>query len=481
MELIEVLAALATILAAGFGAFTLILRNPKCLSLPEQLALSWLGGTGIVSLSIWLLGFVLSGPALFFIVCFVCVALPLVAWKTKGAFRFHELREANRIELALACILAVEILAVGYLAFAHTLGWDGLLNWEIKARYAFANGGVMPAAYFQDAGRAFSHPDYPLAIPFTELWLYFWLGEASQFWAKIIFPIYYASGAVLLVAINARLTGKIWAAFVAGIVLFFVPQITVEVGSVIFGYADFPLSVFYLAAIGYLLCANRNSDNNDFFRTYAVCLAFLPWVKREGVILWLIAAICGVFVIWRSKRSPKYLSALLPGLCIVLAWRIYLSQIHAVSSSDFMEINLVNLRANIHRLGPILSGFASEFTDLNVWGLFWLVAGLAGVYFVRRHGSAHALVLIVSIVAALAAYTFIYVFSNWPDHHRHAGLSMSRLLMHLAPLACLTLPAALASLPSLREVFYQSRATSAVATTTCEEEIPGRTPGIDFA
>src|SRR5438309_88101 len=291
MDLIEVLAALATILAAGFGALTLILRDPKCLSFAEQLALSWLGGTGIVSLSIWLFGFVLSGPALFSVVSFICVVLPFIAWKTKGAFRFQELRQTNPIELALACILAVEILAVGYLAFAHTLGWDGLLNWEIKARYAFANGGVMPAAYFQDAGRAFSHLEYPL-------------------------------------------------------------------------------------------CANRNSDNGDFFRIYAVCLAFLPWVKREGVILWMIAAICGAFVIWRNKRSPKYLCALLPGLCIVLAWRIYLSQMHAVSSSDFMEVNLVNLRANIHRFGPILSGFAYEFTDLRAWGLFWLVAGLAGVYFV---------------------------------------------------------------------------------------------------
>jgi hypothetical protein len=481
MELIEVLAALATILAAGFGALTLILGEPKCLSFAEQLALSWLGGTGIVSLSIWLLGFVLSGPALFSVVSFICVALPLVAWKTKGAFRFQELRRANRIELGLACILAVEILAVGYLAFTHTLGWDGLLNWEIKARYAFANGGVMPAAYLQDAGRAFSHPEYPLAIPFTELWLYFWLGEASQFWAKVIFPIYCASGAVLLVAISARLTGKLWTAFVAGIVLFFVPQITVEVGSAIVGYADFPLSVFYLAVIGYLLCANRNSDNGDFFRIYAVCLAFLPWVKREGVISWLIAAICGVFVIWRSKRSPKYLCALLPGLCIVLAWRVYLSQMHAVSSSDFMEMNLANLRANIHRLGPILSCFASEVTDIKVWGLFWLMAGLAGVYFVRRHGNAGAIVLIWSIVAPLAAYASIFVFSAWPDFHRHAGLSIGRLLMHITPLACLTLPAALASLPSLQEVFYQSRSKSAVATTTCEEEIPGRTPGIDFA
>src|SRR5439155_27186156 len=105
---------------------------------------------------------------------------------------------------------------------------------------------------------------------------------------------------------------------------------------------------------------------------------------------------------------------------------------------------------------------------------------LAGVWFVRRQGGAQVIVLVVSVVASLAAYASIYVFSDWTDYHRHAGVSMCRLLMHITPLACLTLPAALASLPSLREVLNRSRPISA-ATTTCEEEIPGRTPGIDFA
>src|SRR5207248_9608042 len=91
----------------------------------------------------------------------------------------------------LGIFVFLEIAIVFYLSFVHTLGWDGLLNWEIKAHYAFANGGVIPATYFSDSGRAFSHPEYPLAIPFTELWLYLWLGEADQLWAKTIFPIFY--------------------------------------------------------------------------------------------------------------------------------------------------------------------------------------------------------------------------------------------------------------------------------------------------
>ena len=51
-------------------------------------------------------------------------------------------RTPRPFEIFLGTIIVIEIAIVFYLSFVHTLGWDGLLNWEIKARYAFANGGV---------------------------------------------------------------------------------------------------------------------------------------------------------------------------------------------------------------------------------------------------------------------------------------------------------------------------------------------------
>src|SRR5205814_8272577 len=54
------------------------------------------------------------------------------------------------------------------------------------------------------------HDALPISIPFSELWLYFWLGEADQFCAKTIFPIFYVVGAFLLVALGQRLAGRRW-------------------------------------------------------------------------------------------------------------------------------------------------------------------------------------------------------------------------------------------------------------------------------
>src|SRR5262249_44920200 len=142
------------------------------------------------------------------LVSVVCISLGIVGWNLRTPLQIRS--KPKWFEVLLIAVIAIEIAIVFYLSFVHTLGWDGLLNWEIKARYAFANGGVLPAAYFSDTGRAFSHPEYPLAIPFTELWLYLWLGESNQFCAKPIFPMFYLAGTFLVAAFAARLSGRTW-------------------------------------------------------------------------------------------------------------------------------------------------------------------------------------------------------------------------------------------------------------------------------
>ena len=246
MNAIGLFGAFATLFAAGYGLLVLLIHRSARLSLAEQIAFSWLFGTGAVSLLLWAFGFFADGLLLQGLVSFVCISLGMVGWNLKKPSQTRS--KARWFEVVLTAVIAIEIAIVFYLSFVHTLGWDGLLNWEIKARYAFANGGVLPAAYFSDTGRAFSHPEYPLAIPFTELWLYLWLGEPNQFCAKTIFPAFYVAGTFLVAAFTARLSRRTWLGLLMAALLFFVPQITVEVGCACAGYADFPLSVFYRAA-----------------------------------------------------------------------------------------------------------------------------------------------------------------------------------------------------------------------------------------
>ena len=474
MSALALLGAFGTLLVAGYGVLALLVRQKTRLTLAEQIAFSWLLGIGVVSLLLWIFGLFVQGVLLPGLVSIICLSLGFVGWRQTVPLSLGR-RGPKPFEILLGLIVVLEIASVFYLSFVHTLGWDGLLNWEIKARYAFANGGIIPATYFSDSGRAFSHPEYPLAIPFTELWLYFWLGQADQFCAKTIFPAFYVVGIFLLVALGRRLAGRTWIGLLVAAFLFFVPQITVEVGSAIAGYTDFPLSVFYLATIGYLFCAAK-PKNDGFFRLYAACLALLPWVKRDGVILWTVAAACGVFVILATRKSYRSLLAFFPGLLIICGWRFYLNAMHAPQGSDFLPVNLQTFGSHLYRIFPLLSALLEEFHDLRIWSLFWFVVAVGVAYLLRRMRDPRVLVLVTALIVPIALYLSIYVFSSWPNYLDHVGLSISRLLMHVTPVGFLITMLAV----SRRSLKNRARVHEC-GVVTCVIAGSERTPGVELA
>src|SRR4029078_9321021 len=122
-------------------------------------------------------------------------------------------------------------------------------------------------------------------------------GAANQFWLKTLFAPFYFSGALLLITLIRRLTAKRWIGLLIGALLFFISCLTTVPGGVQVGYVDVPIAMLYLAAIGYLLLASEIS-NPCWWRIFALCLALLPWAKQEGVILWAVAALAGIFAIW---------------------------------------------------------------------------------------------------------------------------------------------------------------------------------------
>src|SRR2546423_5123760 len=373
MTLLGLCAAYLTLFAAGFGIVLLLMRATR-LNVIECASLSWLLGVGVISLLLWLGGLVCSGLVLQSLVTLACVALGIVGWRIQRStsIRFAWPRPNNRLEWILAVLLALELIAIFFVPLKHTLGWDGLLNWEIKARYAFLNSGVLQSSYYSSPGRAFSHPEYPPAIPFTELWLYLWIGAPHQFWIKTIFPLFYIAGALLLALFVARLTTKRWLGLLIALLMPFVPFVTASPGGVTVGYVDIPLSVFYLAALGYLLCSAQ-SNEPFFWRAYAATLALIPWIKTEGLILWALLVVLGLVVAFRQWRIKHWVMSILPGIFLILSWRLYLQLHHVARPADFSSPSLHLLIQNLSRVGPIVSTAFAEMTETTHWSFFWLL------------------------------------------------------------------------------------------------------------
>src|SRR5438128_1861156 len=153
--------AVLMILAAGFGASMLFLRCAQRIAVAELIGLSWLLGTLVVSFGLWLLGMGLRGTSLYIAVTAVCFVSAITGTLCLRSCkqRLHFPWPKTWLESLLAFLICLEIAIVFLFAFKNSLGWDGLLIWEIKARYAFLNGGALPVAYFSDTSRIYSHTE----------------------------------------------------------------------------------------------------------------------------------------------------------------------------------------------------------------------------------------------------------------------------------------------------------------------------------
>jgi hypothetical protein len=445
MIVLGLIGALLTIVIAGFGVTMSIFAQTGRINLIESACLAWLLGCGVVSLLLWVCGGFCSGFVLQTVVALACIALGIFGWRLKkrnANANFTLPRPSNVTEWILATIVAVEITILVFVSFKHTLGWDGLLNWEMKARYAFLSGGVIPSSYYSSAGRAFSHPEYPLGIPFTELWLYLWMGEPNQFWVKIIFPLFYAAGAPLLALLVARLSGKRWIGLTTAALLPFVPSISASPGGIVVGYVDVPLSVFYLVALGYLLLWFQSADSGSAV-AFAACSALLPWIKSEGVILWAVLVLLGSALSVSKRRIPQFVVSILPGVALILAWRIFLKIVRVWPPSDFSRPSFSLLRTNADRLGKILTTSIGELSQPVHWSIFWLLVAVAIIYLMSSRKLEKAL-LALAVILPVVLYSAMYLFSAWPSFTAHMTSSMPRLLLHVMPAGWLAIGLALA-------------------------------------
>ena len=91
-------------------------------------------------------------------------------------------------------------------------------------------------------------------------------------------------------------------------------------------------------------------------------------------------------------------------------------------------------------------------------------------------GDPRVLVLLVALIVPIFLYLLIYVFSSWPSYLDHVGLSISRLLMHVAPVGFLVTTLAV----SCRSEKNSARVREGGA-VTCVTAGSERTPVVELA
>ncbi len=439
MDFLQIIAAMLALMVAGLGLGLLALPDRRRNG-AELFAASVLFGSTFVSVALFLLGLLISGALLRWSVTALCVSVGTIGIWRRGLPKPRAFLPVTNSGKCFLIIGIVQLTAIVWLNAQRVLGWDGLFNFEAKARLIFQNGGSVPLDWFSDPSRTWMLQGYPLLLPLTESWLYLWLGREDQQLMKLLFPLFFAAALCLLNAGSRLLNAGSRPGLVAPLLLFTVPLLFIGDGSASSGYADFPLAVFYLAAVISLLDFWQSGEAAALRLAgmFATCGC---WLKQEGAILWVCLMVIAAIALFRKRAVgrdwPALVKATVPGLLLLVGWQWFVRMMSLPDIRQFSAINPESLLTGSGRAPIVAWAVLAELVNWRFWGVLWILVAVTIVLLIWRRQLSNQFVLPLAILLPLTLYSSVYLFSLWPSFVIHLESSFSRLLIHISLVATL--------------------------------------------
>jgi hypothetical protein len=194
---------------------------------------------------------------------------------------------------------------------------DYLAIWGLKGKTIHAAGGV-PSRLFEDPSIGFSHPEYPLGLPFLYAGVAFLTGRFDDHAMALLFPLFQVATLFALFGwLRRHGATRFTAAWACAILACFEPLYSAFTT----GLAEVPLSLGLLF-FGTALADALDGDPGGL-RRVALASALITATKNEG--LFFAAAGCAIALLFGGPRRWKAAFAALPTALLVhglhLLWR----------------------------------------------------------------------------------------------------------------------------------------------------------------
>jgi hypothetical protein len=317
---------------------------------------------------------------------------------------------------------------------------DYLAIWGFKGKTIFGTH-ALPERLFRWKALGFSHPEYPLGLPFLYAGVAFLMGHWDDHAMALLFPFFQV--ATLLVLFGwLRRRGVPWPLPLAAAALLalFEPLYS----GFLTGLAEVPLACGMLLFGTAFADALEPTDQRAEGRLAAASL-LIAATKNEGLFLAVVAALVAGILMARRKsfRWTVLCAALLPALAATLLQRNTLGNLSELRDFDLSLLAPEGIEELLGRGGESFHT-ALVAVVLPAWpGLLCVAALLAAG---RRTPYAERLLILVA--ACLAAYVFLPAFSV----HNPAWVvrtTLARTAAALAPLAVAGITARLSGLSGL--------------------------------
>jgi hypothetical protein len=225
-------------------------------------------------------------------------------------------------QVFLSCLILPGVALYALRALTEPM-WanDFLAIWGFKAKTIHAAGGV-PQRLFEDPSLGFSHPEYPIGLPFLYAGMSFLMGAWDDHALALLFPLFQLAALVALVGwLRRRGVSREVALFAAAIVANFEPLYS----GFLTGMAEVPLALGLLL-FGTALADALDREHEGALRRLALASALIAATKNEGIFF--AAAGCAFALLFGGQRRWKAALAALPTALLIrgleLAWRGHL-------------------------------------------------------------------------------------------------------------------------------------------------------------
>ncbi len=346
----------------------------------------------------------------------VVIRHPPAPWSGLGP------RAKSRFTLLLFIAVAVLIIvAVVQIMKAPLFERDGLGIWLTKAKMIALDRNLSGANFF-DPLRIHDKPRYPLMVPILEASFMVQTG-ISEWSVKLVFAyIWVVILGTLYEQLNRRAPST---ALPAVILLSLIPAYyCLADGGLHTGYADIPISLFYLTAIVFLTEYRRAAGMRPLIGT-GLAVAAAVFTKNEGYAfaLAVFTALC-----LGRERPSKIALVMLSALVPLVPWLLTVFRLPTVHQEHYAAA-LPGLLSRLPSVLVIIKNTILELLDPRHWGLFWLSQPV--ILFIAKPTPELRSPLAI-LAATLILYLAVYLLTPW-DIPFQMSVSLPRLLLHLAP------------------------------------------------
>jgi hypothetical protein len=342
-----------------------------------------------------------------------------------------------QILLGVAAVLVL-VLALRYSLVTARLSphgdYDAHAIWNLRARFIYRLGNEWQQAFSPNINRDF-HMDYPLLIPMNVTGGWNTLNSEVLRVPAVQAVLFLVGLAGVLFSTLAYLR-SVSQGSLAMIVLLATPYI---LQFSMFQTADIPLGFFFLAATALLFIAKQETSAGLLFLC-GLASGLSAWTKNEGVSFASITAV-SVLVLFYKQGWRRYYSFFggmaLPVLTLFVFRAVLPGRNDLLVDNSLLQI--IQKITDPDRYSTILQYLGTETAGLGGWPfsilLLLIVYGLI-IGANRSLGNGLVLWFLWVVAAQFLAYFAIYLITP-NDQEWQIMYSMSRLLIHLFPMALL--------------------------------------------